>query len=78
MWLYFYTSQSSPKLSLMVNICKGHLFLIENLFGRKTDRTSPLMNGCEDGSVGQSIIPLFDMARIYVCKNIVQVVMAND
>lgn len=77
-WLYFYTYQSSPKLSLMVNIHKGHLFLTENLFGKKTDRNSPLMNGGKDESVGQSIIPLFDTARIHVCKNIVQVVVAND
>lgn len=36
------------------------------------------MNGGKDGSMGQSIIPLFDKARIYVCKDIAQVVMADD
>lgn len=31
----------------------------------------------EEGSVGQSIIPLSDMTRIYVCP-LNQVVMADD
>ena len=50
---------------MYVNMILGACFLAEKFFGKKAGRNSPWMRGRKEGSVGQLIIPLFDMARIY-------------